>query len=112
MKNDQTKMTEDPLDALLREADEYIPDEGFTARVVTSLPPRRRSRARFSLILTALLIGAGLTTWQFAGMVSVFSQLPHQGWLRDWRLLLLFAPLLAGVAALGWGVFALANDED
>ena len=112
MKNDQTKMMEDPLDALLREADEYVTDDGFTARVVTSLPPRRRRRARFSLILTALLIGAGLITWQFVGMASVFGRLPQQGWLRDWRLLLLFAPLLSGVAALGWGVFTLANDED
>ena len=37
--------TNDPLDALLREQDKYIEDNGFTARVVAALPRRRRALA-------------------------------------------------------------------
>lgn len=49
----------DPLDALLREQTPYIPDNGFTARVVASLPKRRAPLLprRSIVLLVASLLG-------------------------------------------------------
>jgi hypothetical protein len=54
--------TNDPLDALLRDQNAYIEDNGFTARVIASLP-RRHSPflMRQTLLLGATAIGAALT---------------------------------------------------
>src|SRR5208283_278691 len=50
----------DPLDALLREQDSYIEDNGFTARVVAALPRRRRAWLRPGFLLGAVTIGSVL----------------------------------------------------
>jgi len=51
---------EDPIDALLREQNTYVDDSGFTARVVKSLPRRRRAWLRPALLLGAVAIGSVL----------------------------------------------------
>jgi hypothetical protein len=45
---------EDPLDRQLREAAPYIDDAGFTARVVSKLPPGRARRSMRGIILVAI----------------------------------------------------------
>jgi hypothetical protein len=56
--------TNDPLDALLREQDKYIEDNGFTARVVAALPRRsRRAWLRPAILLGATAIGSVLAVW-------------------------------------------------
>jgi hypothetical protein len=50
----------DPLDALLREQNSYVEDNGFTTRVIKSLPRRRRAWLRPVLLLGATTIGAVL----------------------------------------------------
>lgn len=113
MKNDQTNLPADPLDALLREADDYVPDNGFTARVIKNLPARRRRNwIRFAILSAALLIGAGLFAWQLVGVIQTFGKVPNSSALWDWRYVIVFCTLLAVVVTLGWGVFAIANDED
>ncbi|MEY4918699.1 MAG: hypothetical protein RL616_2612, partial [Verrucomicrobiota bacterium] len=47
----------DPLDALLREQNSYVEDGGFTARVVKSLPRRRRAWLRPAILLGTTAIG-------------------------------------------------------
>jgi hypothetical protein len=103
----------DPLDALLREADGYIPDNGFTARILTSLPARRKhSWRRFVVLSAAMLIGAVLVAWQLPADIAIISTMPKQWSAFRWHMLVAFVPLLVALASLGWGVFAVANEED
>ncbi|MEP6602841.1 MAG: hypothetical protein ABJB69_02720 [Spartobacteria bacterium] len=55
-------LIDDPLDRQLREAVPYIDDDGFTARVVASLPaPGRRKVSLRSVILVSIaLLGSAL----------------------------------------------------
>jgi hypothetical protein len=51
----------DPIDALLREQNAHVDDDGFTARVLMSLPPRRRAWLRPALLLGAAAVGSVLS---------------------------------------------------
>jgi uncharacterized membrane protein YcjF (UPF0283 family) len=115
MKNELPNESEnnDPLDALLREPDAYIPDNGFTTRVLTSLPARQKySWRRFVVLSTAMLIGAVLVMWQLPAAIAIFNTLPKQWSAFQWQMLIAFIPLLAALASLGWVVFAVTNEED
>ena len=102
----------DPLDALLREADGYLPDNGFTARVLTSLPARRKhSWRRLVVLSTAMLIGAVLVLWQLPAAYAIFSSLPRHWSAFQWQTLFAIVPLLAALASFGWVVFAVANED-
>jgi hypothetical protein len=57
---------EDWLDRELREAAPYIDDEGFTARVLQQLPPRRRH----DLLRAAILLGMTFLASVLAYVVS------------------------------------------
>jgi hypothetical protein len=50
-------ISEDPLDRQLREAIQYIDDEGFTAQVLQRLPPPQRRR---DCLRAVILIGVTL----------------------------------------------------
>ncbi len=51
----------DPLDALLRENQIHLKDEGFTARVIATLPVRpRKFPVRFFILIGAVAIGFAL----------------------------------------------------
>ena len=52
--------SDDSLDNWLRQSEQYIEDRGFTARVVASLPRRRRIWWRPALLLGSLAISSGL----------------------------------------------------
>jgi hypothetical protein len=102
----------DPLDALLREQDKYIEDNGFTARIVAALP-RRRRRAwlRPVLLLGTVAIGSVLAVlwlpWRnlpvldSSALLSLDSQV-----LMPWLLVLLV------MAALVWGAMSALEWED
>ena len=53
---------EDPVDRKLREAAQYIDDNGFTARVLRQLPAPRRARRslRGAILLAATLLATAL----------------------------------------------------
>lgn len=120
MKNDSTQPPEmndplksDSLDALLREADEYIPDNGFTARVVRQLPSRRHPRwRRWAVLTAALFIGVGLAVWQSPALFAAFNGALNARSLLHWQTLLGFVPLLTVIASLTWTLFAVASEED
>jgi hypothetical protein len=115
MKDDQSELPEknDPLDALLRDAEGYIPDNGFTARVVGNLPVRRRQNwRRFIVISISLLIGAGLAAWQYPAMVAVLSAALKAPVTVDSPMFLVLIPMLAAFASLAWGAYAMTRDED
>jgi hypothetical protein len=103
----------DPLDALLREAGGYVPDNGFTARVLTSLPARRKHCwRRFAVLSAAMLIGAVLVAWQLPAAIAIVSTLPKQWSAIRWQNFVACVPLLAALASLGWVVYAVTNEEE
>ena len=53
----QLPENEDPIEALLRAQNRYIDDDGFTQRVITALPRRRRVWLRQVLLLGSAAIG-------------------------------------------------------
>ena len=104
---------QDPLDALLREADEYIADGGFTARVVRALPARRRRPVwRIAVLATALLICAGLAAWALPPAGAILNLARFGVGNLQVNFLLALVPVLAAVGCLVWGALSLANEED
>ena len=103
----------DPLDALLSENNAYVEDRGFTARVLTALPPRRRrSRLRSALLLGATLIGFLLLAWWLPGLRDVFVANPSEGLSLNAQLFLVLGALFAAAASLFLGLFAVLRWED
>ena len=103
----------DPIDELLREADSYIPDDGFTTRVLTSLPARRKhSWRRFVVLSTAMLIGTVLVVWQLPLAIATFGALPKHWSAFHWQMLVAIVPLLAALVSIGWVVFTVTNEEE
>lgn len=104
--------TNDPLDVLLREENQYVEDDGFTARVIETLP-RRRNRLwlRQNLLFGATTIGFVLAIlrlpWRnlppldLQNLISLNSQV-----LLPWTL------VIAVVASLIWGILAAVQWED
>ena len=99
----------DPLDALLREQISYIDDGGFTARVVQSLPPRRRAWLRPVFLLGATVIGSMLAVlwvpWRSLPALDLSAFLsPNPQVLMPWVLALavIGSLLWSAVAALQW----------
>jgi hypothetical protein len=104
--------TNDPLDALLRAQNQYVEDDGFTARVISSLP-RRRARiwAHQTILLAATAMGGVLAVWWLP-----WENLPAFNWSA--LLSLNFHPLvpwtvvLSVVGALVWSAVSAVQEED
>jgi hypothetical protein len=98
----------DSIDALLREQNAYVEDDGFTARVIKSLP-RRRVWLRPALLLGATAIGSVLAIlWVPWGNLPVLDSSallsPSPQVLLPWVLVFAVAGSLiwSTVAALQW----------
>ncbi len=101
----------DPLDALLREQNSYVEDGGFTARVVKSLPRRRRAWLRPAILLGATAIGlvqairwlpwGNLPPLDLSVALSSDSQI-----LQPWIL------VVSVVGSLVWGIITAIPKED
>jgi hypothetical protein len=101
----------DPLDALLREQYSYVDDSGFTARVVQSLPRRRRAWLRPALLLGATVIGSVLAVlwvpWGSLPALDLSAFLsPNPQVLLPWVL------AVAVVGSLFWSAVAALQWED
>ncbi len=103
----------DPLDALLRDADDYVPDNGFTARVVASLPPRRRwAWSRLAILGTTTLLACVLAVW-WLPPVGELLRLAVQG-ISQFKPACLIAllPTIAALAAIIWGLLEMVREEE
>ena len=103
----------DPLDVLLREADDYIPDNGFTTRVVAALPRRQRhSWLRLAVLSFATLAGAALAAWQLPSASMLFDAIPRSITAFQWQTVAVLLPIIASLGTLGAGMFALVYEEE
>ena len=99
---------EDPIDALMREQNAYVDDNGFTARVMTSVKRRqRRSWIRPALLLTAAAVGAVL-----AGLWLPWDDLALSFSEINAKTLTACALLLAVLGALTLALVAAIRYED
>jgi uncharacterized membrane protein YcjF (UPF0283 family) len=105
---------DDPLDALLLEHDAHVDDGGFTARVMTSLPKRRRSWVRPAILSSATLLGLALFIWLSPLVTDTLHYDLAKGVLMtfSWQSMVTLAVLLTGALSLGWGLFAMLKWED
>ena len=103
--------TNDPLDALLREQDKYIADNGFTARVLTGLPRRRRAWLRPVLLLGAVAIGSVLAVlslpWRNLPVPDLSALLS-----LDSQVLMPWVVMVSVMASLVWGILSALEWED
>jgi len=105
---------EDPIDAQLREENNYVEDGGFNARVINALPRRQRAWLRPVILLGAIAIGSvlairwlpwgNLPALDLSASLSFDSQL-SQLWM-PWMVVILV------VASLVWGLVAALQWED
>ena len=102
----------DDFDALLRESEGHIADDGFTARVLSSLPPRRRlDRLRLGLFAAAWVGGAAvllLRAPSVVGATTAFLQHVRHGELAP---LLALGPLVFAAGCLVWALATWALEE-
>ena len=104
----------DPVDALLREQNPYVDDAGFTARVVKSLPRRRRAWLRPVVLLGAIVIASVLAIrWLPWGNLPALdlSSLKSLFTAGSPTLLPLVTVLVVG-ASLVWSVVSALQRED
>jgi hypothetical protein len=113
MKTDVNDLPDnDPLDARLREANDYIADNGFTARVMTSLPPRRRRRWGRRLILSvATLLGAALTACWMPSANDMLAAVSFGSGQFKAEYLFSLLPVFAAAVSIFGGLLAIAREE-
>jgi hypothetical protein len=103
----------DPLDVLLREADEYVPDNGFTARVLTALPARRRkSWLRLAILGAATMVSSALAVWWLPSASDILAVASHGISRLDYQSLLVLVPVAAVIATVLWGLFEIVREEE
>ena len=104
--------TNDPLDTMLREQNQYIEDNGFTARVISALPRRRASFGIHRIILlAAVAIGAVLAIFWLP-----WKNLPAVNWPAaisfSSHVLLPWLLVLSVMGSLVWAAIAAVQWED
>ena len=102
----------DPLDALLRESEAHLPDDGFTARVLSSLPPRRQlDGLRLAAFAAAWLAGALILLLHAPAVgTAVIAFLQHA---RDGEVAaaLVLAPVVVVIGSLVWALATWALED-
>ena len=109
---------DDWLDRALREEDSYIPDEGFTRRMLASLPPPRRGREWLRpAVLVCTTSVASLTAALFMPRFEVLAATATKAAALLAPGLVQIAPIVlvslsvSGLTIASCAVFALAVNE-
>ena len=101
----------DPLEAMLREQDTYINDDGFTARVMAALPRRRRTWLRPIILLGAAWIGTALAIrwlpWESLPAPDLSALLS-----LDTKVTIPWMSVLLVAASITWAVLAAVQWDD
>ena len=102
----------DALEALLSEREVYLPDDGFTARVMGRLPPRSRAGSLRGLILAAgLLAGVVVLVSQAGTAEAILAALLEHARNRDLVALLRLTPVVAAIGSAIWAWSSLGCEE-
>jgi len=102
----------DPLDALIRESETHLPDGGFTARVLTSLPPRRRfDGPRLAVFATAWLAGVVILLLHAPKVAAAVSACLQHARHGEVAALLALAPVVIVIGSLVWALASWALEE-
>ncbi len=104
--------TNDPLDALLKESDAYVDDNGFTTRVMMTLPRRRGFSARQIVLLGATLAGLVAMIWLMPSLGDIVSVGPNGNYRLNGQWWWIIVPVLAALAAVYWGLFSAVQSDD
>jgi hypothetical protein len=101
----------DSLDALLREQNSYIEDNGFTARVMAALPQRRPRPLRQFFLLGVMAVG-----WILAVLWLPWGNLPPLDLSSldsfDSQALWPWVAALSVAASLAWATIAAVQWDD
>lgn len=101
----------DRLDEMLQEENTYVPDDGFTKRVVASLPRRRSPRWPKFLLFCAAIIGSVAAAFWIPW--ESLSPLNGPGSvILNSEVLLPWLTVCLVVAAITWAVIAAFQWED
>jgi hypothetical protein len=102
----------DPFDTLLRESEAHIPDNGFTARVIAVLPPRRRfDPLRLALFAAAWLAGAAILVLHAPAVASTTTAFLLHARHGELAPLLTLAPTVFAAGCLVWALATWAIEE-
>jgi hypothetical protein len=100
------------LEVMLLESEGHLPDDGFTARVMSRLPPRKRAGSLRSLILAAgLAAGVVVLLAQAPAAEALLAAFREHARNRDLLSLLRLAPVLAAIGSLFWAWMSLGCEE-
>ncbi len=103
----------DPVETMLREQNQYINDDGFTARVMTALPRRRRPYywLRPALLLGAAAVGTALAIrwlpWESLSAMDLSALLS-----LDFQAMAPWLSVALVSASILWAVVAAVEWED
>ena len=101
----------DPIEKLLREQENYIADDGFTARVMQSLPARQHPWLRKTVLFGAAVIGSVLAVlWLPWNNLPALN--PSVLLTLDAQVLASWLPVLAVVFALSRTFITALEQED
>jgi hypothetical protein len=102
----------DPLDTLLRESEAHLPDDGFTARVLTSLPPRHRFDAlRLAVFAVAWLAGVVILLLHASAVGAAVTAFFQHARHVEVAALLGLVPVMIVIGSLVWALAAWALEE-
>jgi hypothetical protein len=64
------------------------------------------------VLALATFAGAAIVVWNLPAAVAALTALPRSWSQSHWQALLALLPGLAALASLGWGLFAMVNEEE
>ncbi len=97
------------MDALLREPNNYLDDNGFTAQVVKRLPRRHRGWLRPVVMLVAAI--CAVLAWRWLPLKNLLLRFANL-FSADFNTVLPLGTVVVVAAALLWGTVAALQRED
>ncbi len=108
-----TPVPADPLDALLRDADGYVADDGFTARVLASLPARRRkSWLRLAILGATTMLAMAMAVWTLPPVGDILAAAVQGISQLKLNYLLGLVPVVAVLGAILWGLLEMVREGE
>jgi hypothetical protein len=102
---------EDALDALLRESDQYIPDDGFTARVLVSLSSCRRPWAHLVILTAAAVVASVLAVFWMPPLAELQAAVAKGISTGEWTYFVVPVLVLTAISSILWAELEILRQE-